>query len=242
MNKTLLSVSISFIICGTVGAEEAKLLAYWPMNEGKGVKINDVSGNKYNGILLNPQNSEWVDGPSGKALYFKNTPKKTPIGKNAAVKIAKLGQYDFEKGFSITALVKTPPKMERNGRYEIFGNNYSRKGLGFHLFIGWQMLMFYCCNGKKTAIAKSLISENVIKPDTWYHVAAVYNRKSSKIYLNGQLVGSNENAIFAKGLNYISIGAANAGAHYGFDGIISDVRLYAGAMKDIEIAKLAKGL
>ncbi|OGV49917.1 MAG: hypothetical protein A2017_10520 [Lentisphaerae bacterium GWF2_44_16] len=244
MGKTFLGIyMLSIFLVLHVDAENLRLLAHWPMNEGEGVSINDVSGNGHNGTLLNPESSKWVDGREGKALYFNNIPEKMPKDKNAVIKVEKLGGYDFSKGLTVTAWIKTPPQLHRSAQYEIIDNSPSGKGPGFRLLISWRMLMFYCADGKTFSAAKSSTATDAINADTWYHVATVYDGKTAKVYINGHLAGeSPENVILPKGRTYISIGAMNTGNCYGFEGIISDLKLYSGAMSDAEIAKTAKGI
>lgn len=242
MKRAVLFLLSAFFVCQS-SAGEIKLLAHWPMNEGNGITISDASGNKYDGKLINPENIKWVDGREGKALYFNNIPEKTPKDKNAVIKVENLGEYDFSQGITITAWIKTPPELHNSAQYEIIDNSVSGKGPGFRLLISWRMLMFYCGNGSEVSIAKSSTAVNAINGDTWYHVAATYDGKTAKVYIDGQFVGnSQEKTVLPKGKSCINIGAMDNGNCYGFEGIISDMKVYAGSMSNIEIARIAKGL
>ncbi len=45
-----------------LSGNEAGLVGYWNMNEGTGTSLGDGSGNDNNGILLNMDETDWVDG------------------------------------------------------------------------------------------------------------------------------------------------------------------------------------
>lgn len=43
------------------------LVGYWPLDEGEGEEVKDISGNEHNGVVKGPT---WTDGRHGKALLF----------------------------------------------------------------------------------------------------------------------------------------------------------------------------
>jgi hypothetical protein len=51
-----------------ISSSEAGLVAYWPLDEGKGTEIEDATGNGFNGTFKG--DPAWVDGIYGKALEF----------------------------------------------------------------------------------------------------------------------------------------------------------------------------
>ena len=211
---------------------------HFPLNEGDVTKIKEVTGKVPKVTIWNNNQFEVVDGPDGKAFNF-NTPddKKTYAG----VCFNMPTEFDPVKGFTFTALVKTPEKMHRSRQYQLFfWSNSHSQGPGFRIYISWKSL--YICmgdGGKKPLVLASKNSQGTLKDNTFYRVAASYDGETVKIYINGVLRGTAKGKMTKSTRNWAAIGASSkGGSAYGFNGIISDVKIFDKALTDTEIAEM----
>ncbi len=226
-------------------AGEDGLIAHWPINEGTGTEIKDISGNNHNGVLLNSENSKWVDGRTGKALLFDNS--KAPVKKQSCISVSGMGQDDFSKGLTIEMWIKRSPGAKREAMHTIIGNAVDVRGPGMSFMISWNRLLFQSGDGKsKDTIFGNAVSSTGNDPitlDQWYHVAGTYDGSAYNIFVNGVKVAEGQkDAKLTKGSDILSIGAYGYGYSDGFDGIISDVKIYNKAKSQLEIVEAAKGL
>jgi Concanavalin A-like lectin/glucanases superfamily len=242
--STIITLTGIMMSASAVFADESSLIAHWPMNEGKGTEIKDVSGNHHHGKLLNAENSKWVDGRSGKALLFDNS--KAKLKHHSCVVIPEIaGKHDFSKGMTVEAWIRLAPTVKRvGGMYYIFSNVNSTNGPGLFFLISWKRLLMQSGNGKKTFwVAVSSTGKNPFIAKKWYHVAGTYDGSVYTLYINGVKAAiSKPGAKLTKGIKKLSIGAFHAGYVDGFDGVISDVKLYSKARTPLEIVKAAKGI
>jgi hypothetical protein len=224
----------------TVLGDESGLIAHWPINEGTGTEIKDISGNNNHGKLLNAENSKWVDGRSGgKALLFDNL--KAELKHHSCITIPQMGKYDFSKGVTIEAWINFSSSAKRESMYMIVMNAGGDRGMWFE--ISWNRLLMQSADGKNIFWQVfSSTGENPIIRDRWHHVAGTYNGSIYTLYINGmKCAESQEGAKLTQGRDILSIGAYADGYVDGFCGIISDVKIYSQARTALEIIKAAKG-
>jgi hypothetical protein len=242
---------ILIVLAGTIFslsngfAGEDGLIAHWPINEGTGTEIKDVSGNNHQGVLLNAENSKWVEGRTGKALLFDNS--KAPLGKQSCISVSGMDQYDFSKGVTIEVWIKRSPTAKREAMYTIAGNAVDSRGPGISFMISWNCLLFQSGDGKPQDTifwqAVSGAGNGPIALDQWYHVAGTYDGSAYAVFINGvKAAEGQKGAKLTKGRDIFSIGAFGNGYADGFDGIISDVKIYNKAKSPLEIVEAAKGL
>ena len=224
---------------------EDGLIAHWPINEGAGTEIKDISGNNHPGILLNAENSKWVEGRTGKVLLFDNS--KAEVKKQSCITIPQMGQYDFSKGLTIEMWIKRSSGAKREAMHTIIGNAVDVRGPGMSFMISWNRLLFQSGDGNaKDTIFWSAVSSTGNDPltlDQWYHVAGTYDGSIYTIFVNGvKAAEGQKDAKLTKGRDVFSICAYGDGYCDGFDGIISDVKIYNKAKSPLEIVEAAKGL
>ncbi|MGP3963169.1 LamG domain-containing protein [Nonomuraea sp. 3N208] len=141
---------------------QTTLVGAYGLNEGTGTALGDSSGRGHTGTATNPS---WVSGKYGKALAFgyaatANVPNLTSQGK-----------------VTLSAWVK--PKT--NARYlEALSRN------GFVMYAAdWP-------NDTPSATLGSghfIVGPQVLPVDTWTHLAATYDGREIRLYVNGQSVG-----------------------------------------------------
>lgn len=104
-----------------------------------------------------------------------------------------------------------------------------------------RLLQFRIGDGTVTNIA-TLSSGTEIQFDTWYHVAAVYDGSSMKLYLNGDLSSSMNTSITALGITTDPVIIGNVGTdipafnhNRPFNGLIDEVEIFNRALSQSEI-------
>lgn len=201
------------------------LVAYWSFDEGEGNIAKNKTSNGHDAVFLKGHEPEWVDGFLGKALKFGKDAK-------ACLEVKKSKNMNF-KTFTIEAWVKRRPA---SGQQEIFCKSYdSKQSGGFRFRNSYSMLelrtsdgdkMYYCIDRKKSFIPSN----------KWTHIAAVYDGKTARIYVNGEEAKESvvDKAYKANKVP-VWIGAGGRGQYYHFDGIIDEMRLYSRAKSKDEI-------
>ena len=228
----------AILLLAAVAALAVEPIVNFPMNEGDLKEIKDVAGNVKNIKIDNVSQFSWVGGPDGKALSFN-----TPDGMKtyACFRFDMPKELDMTKAFTITALVKTPRELHRSRQYVCFyyGDN-AGKGPGLRLYISWKMLMLAIGNGTKAEAITSNTREGPILSDTWYRIAATYDGKTAKIYINGVERGRKEIAFpTLPKRKWAMVGATStSGAAYGFNGVISQLRIYPAVLSANELAAM----
>lgn len=232
----LLASSIAF--ANTVKANQPE--GSWPLNEGDGAIVTDISGNKLDGQYFNIDKIEWVDGPQGKAPYFMN-PDADLNGPRALASVPLPATVDLMQGFTLTVTVKTPKVLHRSRQYEIVNcsDTYS-KGAGFRIYLSWRMFYFGLGNGEKSSVAHTLPANSPIRPDSWYTLTTTFDGKDARIYMDGVMVAEVNDVVFTPAKSKeLRIGAGNvSGSGYGFEGIICSVALYSHSFSEAEVADL----
>lgn len=203
-------------------------LIYFPFNEADFTALRAL-GAEQPPKAHNPEYLKWVEGASGKALYFDNDGQET---KRGMISCQLPSDFELQSGFSIAAFIKTPPSLHRSRQYEIvsFTDTLS-KGPGFRLMMSWRMLWLMLGDGDEMRSVRSSTSKLGIDPQQWYHIAAVYDgRGGAEVYLNGILLGSSKDMqvrMPEKRKLELRLGAsASQGSGYGFEGCISALRIY----------------
>jgi len=217
-------------------------LFYFPFNEGKFEALRGL-GLEQPLRVHHQEYIKWVEGPTGKTLYFENDGEEQ---KRGMISCQLPPSFDVQSAFSIVAFVKTPPSLHRSRQYEIVNFiDHTSKGPGFRLLISWRRLWFYLGDGEQLCRPSSNSFELSINPQQWYHVAAVYDGQgSARVYVNGLLQGSCDGVQVKMPIIRkleMRIGAsADQRSGYGFEGCISGLRIYDLALNAEQIAALSQ--
>ena len=233
--KTLLfGVCLSaFALCG------AEPILSFPLNEGSFDAIKEANNKVKKITIWNKNQFSWVDGADGKALSFNTA---DGVKTYAGLCFDMPAGFDPTKGFTFTSLVKLPKDMHRSRQYQLFFWSGSHSnGPGLRIYVSWKSLYVMLGDGgKKPTVLSSKNSQGALQADTWYRLAASYDGEQLKIYINGKLRGTAKDCMFKKSSRkWAAIGASGqSGSAYGFNGIISDVKIFDKALTDTEIAEM----
>ena len=194
----------------------ANLLAHWPLDEGSGTTVTDVTGNGHDGTFQG--DPEWVAGELGGALRFDGFDDYVIHTLPAArtfdsftvalwVRADMLGQAQYMSPFSSYTPNNLGFQIDVDGTYP--GNYRTTPGIGIH--------------GPVTL--------------EWVHLAVVGDGTTVHYYYNGVWVTSGTIAADNLLFNEFIIGASRSRANC-FSGAIDDFRVYDLALTPDEIAWL----
>ncbi|MBM3211778.1 LamG domain-containing protein [Candidatus Poribacteria bacterium] len=155
---------------------QAAIIGAWTFDEGQGTVAKDSTKNKSDGKI---NNAKWVDGKFGKALDFN--------GKDANVEIPNTnGVLSVEGAFSLMAWVKIPGFT--GGWQTIATLNTDGPVRNYGLFINDKSgLIHYSFTSNKQWQSFNAVSN--IADGKWHHIAAVYDMKAFKCYVDGKVDG-----------------------------------------------------
>lgn len=231
-------VQVLFVLCILIAVsrvDAAELVAHWPMEEVKDGALADTSGKGHDGALFGNGAPTVVEGIAGKALEFRPEDE-------GGFTIANSDTLNLPDGLTVMAWVKP---MDRNRSTEVLCMKGDKSGdppwPGWRFRFAWTRIMFEfgTTDGRECS---AISPEWSVPAGFWSHVAATYDGKTIRIYVNAVLVAEQavegtlapqpRSAILA---NYI--GRKDA---YPFQGAIDDVKVFAGPLSQDEIFKEAR--
>ncbi|MHC4084411.1 MAG: LamG-like jellyroll fold domain-containing protein [Planctomycetota bacterium] len=208
------------------------VVSYWSFDEGSGATAYDSAGSN-DGTLVN--GPTWTTGQLDGALSFDDVDDYVEVPDDPSLRFT---QYD---SFSVSFWAKPS-----TGGYVFSKLNASPQSGIFGYALRWlsdtNKFQFMT---QKSGINNVFVdtSNNSVHPGIWYYGTAVYDNKNMKVYLNGELKGTN---FF--GLNTGSTSPDNNFAigvrllpsilEQYFGGIIDDVIIFNKALSAEEIQQL----
>ncbi len=212
-----------------------KEIAWWPMDDGVGTEVEDLSIYENNGTLMNMEGGDWKAGKIGDhSLELDGVDEYINCGKEFI--------FDFERtnAYTLSSWVKT---SSANGSI-ISKMNTTNNNRGFDVY----------CNNTGVIVANivhdldsnaiTVKGSTAIDDGEWHFIVVTYDGSSNatgvKIYIDDSLdnlttLKNNLNDTIKNGANF-SIGA-RAGDNY-FSGYIDDVRIYNFALSQSDITWL----
>ena len=205
---------------------ENRLIAHWTFDETSGNVCNDSSGNGWHATVVWPSATPARQiGVIGPAVVLSGSHRlqvdgRIPLG-NAT-------------GISLIAWIKP---TDLSGYREIFrkedGNNrvlFSFQDDGKRLSLGLNIGGYVECHAP--------IQPAQVCDGRWHHCAATFDGRWMRLYLDGNEIGSLERsgAMVAGGIAAAGIGSSD-GAEC-FQGVLDDLRIYAGGLNAQQIAML----
>lgn len=214
-------------------------LAHWRFDKLDNGIISDLTGNGHDATLsLAKGEPQSVAGPAGPAMAFT-------ADQCAAFTVAKSADFNFAGPFTVMAWVKP---AARNGTYELFCFKGDKSGdppwPGWRIRYFWTMLGFEygTPDGKEVRLTAE---PGACEPGFWSHVAAVYDTKIVRLYVDGAQVAegpatgamapqlASRQAVLC---NYV--GRKDA---YPLDGAIGDIKVFSSALSAEDVYRAAVG-
>lgn len=202
------------------------LVAWWTFDEEPDSPVAlDYSGHRLGGALLKAARAPGFEGTAlvcnGGSMVVPNNP-----------------QLSFTKAFSIECRVKTDKAGQDNKWIlnRVFGENTTS---GFRLGVLGGKLCFQI---PLTAWSHHLKASEPLPTGRWVHLAATFDGKIMRIYMDGTELGSMERPgeVRPNG-SHLVLGNYEVGHAAHFTGLLDDVRLYDRALKPDEIRAHSQG-
>jgi large repetitive protein len=215
----------------TVIADSPSL--YWRLDEPSGDTANDLSGNGNNG-LYGSADALGVPG----AITDGSSPADTAIsmnGTDSAVMVAQSASPS-PTSFSLEAWFKTTTPA---GKILGFGDSSSPTGSGSydkHLYFNSDgSLNFGVWNGEEDLV--SAPPSLNLADGSWHHVVATQDSSGMKLYVDGNLVGSNDVTTSQSYTGYWHVGGDSGWSDDGndFTGSIDEVAIYPYALSAAQV-------
>ena len=218
MKYALISLVLLFVAFASY--LEAEVVGLWLFDEGQGTVAKDKTNNKSDGKI---NNATWVDGKFGKALDFNGT--------NANVEIPNSGVLSVEQ-FTLMAWVKVPGFT--GGWQTIATLNTDGPIRNYGLFINDKTgLVHYSFTSGKAW--QSFNATSNIADGKWRHIAATYDMKVFKCYVDGKVDGETavNNLKPDSAKTVFTIGSWVGGGW--IKGAIDELALYNNALSEAQI-------
>ncbi len=233
-------VCIALIVIGLVFTEQSSakidqkfIVAVWLLNDGKGDKVKDSSGNGHDGDIQGSTNwidGKWIKGKSGMALEFL---------KGGLVTIPHVDSLNLPK-WTITALVKV---KGITGEWQVIVGKYDMaQAVNFATYATKDTGLF-SVQFSSGANWRHVYAKKAITDDQWYYVAATYDTKFMRTYVDGALEGE-QVLIDEPNISTapITMGAWSGGV-FPLNGAIDEVGLFNEALSEDDIKSImAEGI
>ena len=223
----LIGLLCSAGVCVADVLEDA-LVGAWLFDENRGDTAKDASGNGHNGDIVG---AKWVQGKIGTALEFD--------GKGNIVEIPHDKAFDLT-AYTASAWIKTQPTGKWQtvlGKEPVAGNprNYGVYVAGDTKLLG----VNYTTGGAwKTAFSKTVAADG-----KWHHVAATYDGKVLRAYMDGVMEGETKTEIPPDhNTEPVRIGRWGAPRGDYMEGVIDEVAIFSEALTGDEIRDITMNL
>ena len=237
----LIFIGLVFINVSHAKIDPSTIVALWLFDEGKGDSINDSSGNENHGKFM--ADVKWVAGKFGKALEFDGASSIIDCGKGKSIDFA------GKTNFSISAWVKSDVKNTASGMivWKALGcATWAQYGFGVGAIEAvaapTNKLNFYYRKGNDGA-SEIVIDKSDIPVNEWVHVAGTYIWKQLSLYMNGNLVATQDsNGVPWASTESVYIGGdAGCGIRYVWSGAMDELIIFNVTLPKEDVASLTRG-
>jgi hypothetical protein len=213
---------------------DAGLVGDWPLNEGAGIHVADISGFGNNGVLSG--GATWVASGSGSALSFD--------GLTGKVKVPNSRSLEPASAVTVSAWVRHAGSPG-DYRYIVAKGATGCIAASYGLYTGPNGgLEFYVSKSRGMAYARSPDDGLGVWDGNWHLVVGTFDGTSIRLFVDGTEVGSG--TAFRGSLEYmlpdsndLYIGDYTGCEEHEFLGVIDDVRVWDRALTSQQIRSLA---
>jgi hypothetical protein len=217
---------------------DVNLVGWWKFDEPGSSIVTDYAGYDNNGVIETMDvNVWWTAGHDGNALDFEG----------GTVRVPDAAQLKPLRQVSVSAWIKYSEEQDETARVLAKGadnkETYVLKvdeddELRFAVYDGND----YDPCDDEYAEYQADSGEDALERNEWIHVAGTYDGNTVKCYINGEVVGTNDDAnaigFLSQDTNDLFIGNYDQGGRP-FEGIIDDVRVYNYGLSLEEVRYLA---
>ena len=228
--RTIVALVIVLSLAGNVSAD---MVAHWTFDEDAGLTAYDSAGDNDGTI----HGATWTDGKDGGALSFNGTNNYVDVPDDPSLRFTQ--NSSFSIAFWLNPSSSTGDDMEVVCKMQASGQ-------GIFVF----ETKYYLNSSVCYAVSKSGISytsittgTNSVPQNSWHHIAAVYDNRDMKLYLDGVLKNTatfpyDTGTTTPTGDLCIGVRAYNGIRNQYFNGTIDDVRIYNNALSQAEVTAL----
>jgi len=242
MCKKLICLVSFILVLSVVSSAGADLVGHWPLDDGSGTTITDISGNGNDGTIVdNPVwDLTWVAGVSGSALEFQGV--GAPGGNGDYIDCGSDASLNMTGPISIALWIR-PDADDPEGNLTTTAPMSKTDGSdwSFQVRYGWgqgapEPYMSFTFNSTPRAWAH--VGKNLERYE-WCHIACSHDGETLKCYLNGEETNSTPMGQFGGVGTPVNIGTDGWGCDW--IGLIDDVRMYDHALSEPEILSAMEG-
>jgi Concanavalin A-like lectin/glucanases superfamily len=174
--------------------QRATPIAYWNLNETSGTAVADSAGAPQNGTFVDKNSAPDLkdDGPpSADAPYGAQTGADFHDTTQEYIAVAKSSELEVESG-TVELWFKT---RDATDTQTLFSKDHNGFLTGGHLDIA---VINRDIEVRLQSTSQSFLIDtdggshnNLVKSDTWYHLALTFGPDGMKLYVDGELVGTN---------------------------------------------------
>lgn len=228
MKPIVLVLAILLVLLCRAEAWEDTLVGAWLFDDPQGITATDASGNGHDGAI---KGAKWVPGKIGMALEFD--------GAGNIVEVAHDEAFDLTT-YTVSAWIRTQPTGRWQtviGKEPVLGHprNYGVFIAGDTKLLG----VNYTTGGDW----KTAFSETIAADGKWHHVAASYDGKVLRAYLDGDLEGETKTDIPPDhNTEPIRIGRWGAPRGDFMEGALDEVAIFREAFTEDEIRDITMNI
>ncbi|MCR9014614.1 LamG-like jellyroll fold domain-containing protein [Aquiflexum gelatinilyticum] len=188
------------------------LIGYWTMEEGSGMTLMDQSGKNNHLSIQNTTGATWVQGVKGNALAL--------AGRNFA-SIPHNSSLEITSALSMTAWVKATSVHRGTILYKSAGKGFE---LWFTIDGKIEFRLNRASNGTTYRILSNFSYNNSL--NQWIHVAASFDGRTMKIYVNGEEDASKTFTTFNIGTTSGNLVLGSMDGIQRWQGSLDEIRLF----------------
>jgi len=220
----------SFTTVPEVAVTDPDLMGWWTLDEGVGNTAVDWSGHDNHGALFG--GAEWTDGYYGGALLLDGNDDYVDCGADPSLNLT--------SSLTVAAWVKLDGSVSDSK----IGSNQDGSTGGYKLGVYGNLAEFEIRTaGNQAFLNRDVAGGTTLQPDVWYHITGVYSPgEHIRTYINGELDRELVTAeILGSSRGTFKIGRESFTSSYFWPGTIDDLRVYAVALTEAEIAEVMRG-
>jgi hypothetical protein len=201
------------------------LIGWWPLDEGYGSAVYDLSGYYNNGAFTNPSWASFTNSTNLAAANFNGASSYISIPNNA--------NLHFSGRFTVSAWIYET--ATQSGVDPMIIGDYNGGYQGYK-FEAASTALFEVGRSSDSTVEEVSSSQTLV-PGTWYHIVGVYNGTAPIVYVNGIATVGTPYSPIQPEASGTTIGKAQWYSAY-FTGIIANIQLYKGALTSSQVKQL----
>ncbi len=215
-------------------AKGADIAGSWGLDEGSGSVINDNSGYGSNGILVNMDSDDWVEGISGTGLRFgsANDYAEITVDDNSGLNNIN-NEITVEMWIKLPTTLSIPTVIIKRGDPWCLADEDATFSFGL-----WEDNIHWCvADGSQISINNLFLANNLT--NNWHHLVGTFDGTNIDVYVDTEKKSLNSpigTSLYVDVNDKVIIGGIQFPGQQ-FEGEIDEVRIYNTALTAAQIEK-----